>query len=134
MCIDAKAHLPQKNAMQFVDYIRLSEQSSVAKAMIRNDNPLMTVNGLPAHAGIEYMAQAIAGTRNYEGSAGDKAGVILDVKEIEIQQSFFTPDEEINVFVDVVHKDGKYEVSACKVEQGKLIISAEISVMETDNG
>lgn len=133
MWFKAESYLPQKRAMRFIDYIRLADSGHIARARIRDNNPLMTEQGLPAHVGVEYMAQALAGRKNIESRGGARSGVILNIKDVHIAQAYFDSDQEIHVSVMPVHRDGDYDVSFCVVSQKDEIISAEISVMEYSN-
>lgn len=130
----ADEYLPQKRAMRFVDFISDGDGGVAAHATIRPDNPLMTERGLPAHVGIEFMAQAIAGKRNLGAIHPANSGVILNIKDVCIRRPYFSVDEEINITVETVLNDGRYEVCACVVSQRDVVISAEISVMENGSG
>lgn len=131
--IPAENYIPHRNSMRFIDEICAASHGVIARASIRADNPLMTAKGLPAHAGIEYMAQALAGQKGLLNISGIKNGVIVGVKNVSIFQDHFNRDARIEVSVNLIHNEGGYQVAECKVMQGGPIISAEISVMETDH-
>ena len=128
---EAKDFIPHERTMRFVDFIRNDTGRSIARGCVRNDNPLLTADGLPAHVGIEYMAQAIAGQRGLSSNESTKkSGVIVSIKAVEISQSHFHIGQDIEVFIEILHKDDVFEVNLCRAIQGEEVIRAEISVAE----
>lgn len=134
MWLRAERYLPQKRAMRFIDYINDSDDGIVARAIIRPENPLLTEFGLPAHAGIEFMAQAIAGKRSVAEDRPGTSGVIMSIKNVHIERPYFYENEEVNVTVDTILSGDQYEVCCCVVSQGAVVITAEIAVMENGDG
>ena len=134
MWLDAKDLIPHDRTMRFIDAVRPNEGDIVARGRVRNDNPLLEPKGLPAHVGIEYMAQAIAGLRGIaEPKSAKRSGVIVNIKEVNIHKPFFIVGEQIEVLVESLYKDETFEVNLCRAIQGDEIISAEISVAEIVN-
>lgn len=130
--------IPHRGAMRFIDELNTLAQSTtkqplVARARIRNDNPLLTSAGLPAHAGIEYMAQALAGQKGLTNKDEIKNGVIVSIKNVSVFRPHFFPKGELLIYVDRIQQEGSYQVAECRVVQGEPIITAEISVMETSH-
>lgn len=130
MWIPAKEYLPHRNRMLFIDHIRLSENDSIAKAIVRDDNPFLVDEKLPSYIGIEYMAQALAGQR---GMLFDEAkgmmGFIVSIKSVDIKKPYINKFEEINILADVVHRNNQFEASVCTLMQDEEILTAELSVM-----
>lgn len=126
--------IPHSKAMRFVDSLCVNTLGLVARAKIRSDNPLLTATGLlPAHAGIEYMAQALAGQKGLLDHANIKNGVIVGIKDVKVFRQNFFSEGELLIYVDRVEQEGDYQVAECRVVQGEPIIAAEISVMETSH-
>lgn len=126
---NAGEYLSRKRVMSLVDLINDHDDGIIVRAL-RSDNVLMTEHDLPAHVEIEFMAQTITGRRNLVADPPVNSGVTLSVKDVCIKRPYFSVDEEINITVDTVLNNGHYEVCACVVSQGDVVISAEISVME----
>jgi predicted hotdog family 3-hydroxylacyl-ACP dehydratase len=130
----AEPLIPHGGAMRFIDELCANTLGLVARARIRNDNPLLTTLGLlPAHAGIEYMAQALAGQKGLQQQDDIKNGVIVGIKNVKIFRPNFFSEGELLVYVDHLEHEGPYQVAQCRVIQGEPIIAAELSVMETSH-
>jgi predicted hotdog family 3-hydroxylacyl-ACP dehydratase len=129
----AETLIPHRRAMRFIDQVTSNDRGLIARAHIRADNPLLTDSGLPAHAGIEYMAQALAGQKGLRNTKDIRNGVIVGISNVEITRPYFTQEAELFVYVDAIDQEGGYQVATCRVIQGEEIISAEISVMEKNN-
>jgi predicted hotdog family 3-hydroxylacyl-ACP dehydratase len=130
----AEPLIPHRGAMRFIDELCTNTLGLVARARIRSNNPLLTAVGLlPAHAGIEYMAQALAGQKGLLSDDEIKNGVIVGIKNVRIFHPNFFSEGELLVYVDRLEQEGPYQVAECRVIQGEPIIAAEISVMETSH-
>lgn len=134
MWMPANDYIPHEKSMRFIDVICENTGGCVAKGVVRDDNPLLTEEGLPAHVGIEYMAQAIAGQRGIaQQDSAKKGGVIVNIKAVQIARSHFAVGEEIEIFIESLHRDATFEVNRCVAVQGEQVIEAEISVAEIND-
>lgn len=130
----AEPLIPHRGAMRFIDELCANTLGLVARARIRNDNPLLTAVGLlPAHAGIEYMAQALAGQKGMHNQGDIKNGVIVGMKNVNVFRPNFFSEGELLIYIDRLEQQGSYQVAECRVIQGETIIAAELSVMETSH-
>ncbi len=93
-------HLPHRGAMRLIDGVLDVDEARIrCHARIRADNPLLVDGRLPAHAGVELLAQAgglLLGARAAGGTA-PTAGAIVQIKSFRVHG----PDLPVGAVVEV---------------------------------
>lgn len=132
MWMNAEDYIPHKRAMRFIDEVCCQPgERRVAVAKVREDNPLLTPKGVPSYVAIEFMAQAIAGQRGITNPEdAEKGGVIVAVKALSNFDGYFAVGSDLDIYLEVLHKDDMFEVNMCEVKCGNTSVSAEITVAE----
>lgn len=80
--------LPHRGAMRLIDRLLEADDTHIrCAARIRADNPLLVAGRLPAHAGIELLAQACGLLLGARGGHDDPppAGAIAQVKSFRVR-------------------------------------------------
>lgn len=93
------------------------------------------LNGIPAHAGIEFMAQTVAtvaGSRHHETNAAIKIGFLLGSRKYRCQRDVFLCGVCYDIFAEEIHVESSgLSVFDCRIEeQGEIIAEARLNVFQ----
>lgn len=126
------AHRPP---MRFLDRVlEVDESNAVAETVVTPNNPLFVPGrGLPAYAGLEMMAQAIAAIdgmkRKLEGLP-PKIGFLLGCRRYEVSCNDFAENARLRIVAKMVFSDGAMFAFECRIEgaDGVELARANMSV------
>jgi len=126
------AHRPP---MRFLDrMIAVSENDALAETVVSSANPLFVPGrGLPAYAGIEMMAQAIAsidGMKRKVGGLPPKIGFLLGCRRYAVNCAEFPEDMRLRIAAKMVFSDGEMFAFECRIEDeaGVEVAKANMNV------
>ncbi|MGQ4277290.1 hotdog family protein [Pseudidiomarina sp. E22-M8] len=93
------------------------------------------LNGIPAHAGIELMAQtvaAVAGSRHRQANEAIKIGFLLGSRKYHCQRDAFLCDVCYDIYAEEIHAESSgLSVFNCRIEdQGEVIAEARLNVYQ----
>ncbi|MGH8109941.1 MAG: hypothetical protein ACREO1_14630 [Arenimonas sp.] len=132
--------LPHRDTMRWLDrLLSHDEHLVVVEAFVRESHVLSVDEGVPAWAGIEYMAQAIAtwaGCNAMTKNEPIKIGFLLGTRKYECEQEYFYIGQRlvIHAYCELFGDNG-LGMFSCKILDGeKEIATASLSVYEPPNG
>ena len=127
--------IAHRSPMRFLDrMIAVSDTEAVAETVVRPDNPLfISGRGLPAYAGIEMMAQAIAaidGMKRKMDGLPPKIGFLLGCRRYKVRCANFEEDMRLNITAKMVFSDSAMFVFECRIDGdgGTQLAEANMSV------
>lgn len=132
--------LPHRDTMRWLDRLLEHDRDTViVEALVRESHVLADDNGVPAWAGIEYMAQAIAtwaGCRALEKSEPIKIGFLLGTRKYECRSEYFSFGQRLVIHAHCeLFADNGLGMFSCKILDGEIeIANASLSVYEPPNG
>lgn len=134
---DLIAHRPP---MRFLDRMTAVDDTvSVAEAQVSADNPLFVPGkGLPAYAGLEMMAQAIAaidGMKRKRDGLPPRIGFLLGCRRYNVHCDMFAEGARLKVTANMVFSDGAMFAFECRIddEAGEMLASAAMNVFAPAN-
>src|ERR1700722_6980635 len=113
--------ISHRRPMCFLDRIvSVSDRQAVAETLVAADNPLFVCGrGLPAYAGLEMMAQAIAaidGMKRKLNGLPPKTGFLLGCRRYTVQRPIFEENMRLRIFADMVFDDGAMFAFECRID------------------
>src|SRR5262249_49194227 len=106
----------------------------VADLLVRADLPLCRDGGLPAHVGLELMAQAIAayaGLRTHRAGAPIKPGFLLGTRRYRSDRDRFEPGERLQIEVRRSYDDGEMANFDCVIRIAeRCVAEARLNVYQ----
>jgi len=124
-------------AVMLDEVIALSESSLSAIVTIGPHSAFRQQNGVPAHVGIEYMAQtcgACSGARARRIGEKPRLGFILGTRRYHATRAWFADGERLVVTVDLVYLDEEVGVFDCVIRSGgDIVANAQLMVSEPKN-
>lgn len=132
--------LPHAAPMLLLDEALDYDQDSILAAVtIRSDHPFATPDGVPAHVGIEFMAQtcgAWAGALAMESNQPVKLGFLLGTRRYKSVVPWFRPGERLEINAKVVFRDQGMGVFDCRITggDGAVLAEAQLSVFQPGDG
>ncbi|CAA7626545.1 3-hydroxylacyl-ACP dehydratase [Magnetospirillum sp. UT-4] len=100
------------------------------------DNPFMTARGLPAHVGIELMAQACGawvGAAALEAGEPVRLGYLLGTRRYLAETEWFPPGEALEIAVRVVFRDQGMGVFDCSLTAGgQVLATAQLTLYQPE--
>jgi predicted hotdog family 3-hydroxylacyl-ACP dehydratase len=132
--------LPHKPPMVLIDEVRDWDQGRLeASVAIRPGIPFYdSAHGVPAHVGIEYMAQACGAYAGLEAvTAGQpvRIGLLLGTRRYLSAVSWFEPGQQLLVRILELFRDGSIGMFDCRIEcEGRELASAQLSVYLLEPG
>lgn len=133
-CTDIAELIPHSGRMVLLDkIITFDEHSLSAELTVRNDGLLGDANSVPAYAGIEYMAQAIAAYAGIQAKqAGEpiKIGFLLGTRRYTSNVGSFAVGTVLTVQVTKIIQDDKLGVFDCKIHATDIEITASLTVYQ----
>jgi predicted hotdog family 3-hydroxylacyl-ACP dehydratase len=128
--------LQHRGPMRWIDRLLDSDAQSVrVAALIRSDHLLAGADGVPAFAGIEFMAQAIAawaGSRALRRGDAVKAGFLLGTRDYRCEIDHFAIGSELVIDAHCeLFGDNGLGMFACRILiDGSVVATANVSVFE----
>jgi len=115
---DVLLHRPP---MRFLDRIvSISESEAIAETEVSPANPMFVPGrGLPAYAGIEMMAQAIAsidGMKRQTSGLPPKIGFLLGCRKYSVRGNEFPEGMLLRITVNQVFGDGEMFSFECRID------------------
>lgn len=129
--------LPHRPPIVLLDEITGYDESSlVASLTVRQSSMFFDVDGIPAHIGLEYMAQACgahAGVLAREHGKPVRIGFVLGTRDYTALVPKFKLGEHLQVYVTMVFNDGQIGAFDCRIEiSGKTAAKARLNVYQPD--
>jgi predicted hotdog family 3-hydroxylacyl-ACP dehydratase len=129
---DLLPHGPEAILLHVV--IACTDTGCVAGVTIGPDSPFRQDNGVPAHVGVEYMAQACAafsGLQALRAGAAPRMGFLLGTRHYQATRAWFADGAQLAVAVDLVYRDDDIGVFDCCIRSDdETIASAQLIVAE----
>ncbi|MFI3188554.1 3-hydroxylacyl-ACP dehydratase [Crenothrix sp. D3] len=126
--------IPHSGRMVLLDrIIDFDELSLSAELTVRNDGLLGDANSVPAYAGIEYMAQAIAAYAGIQAKqVGEpiKIGFLLGTRRYTSNVGSFAVGTMLTLQVTKIIQDDKLGVFDCKIHGAGIEITANLNVYQ----
>lgn len=131
--------LPHRETMRWLDRLLSNDGDTViVEALVRETHVLAVDQGVPAWAGIEYMAQAIAtwaGCRALANNEPIKIGFLLGTRKYQCIHEFFSIGQRLVIHAHCeLFADNGLGMFSCKIMEGEMQVAiASLSVYEPPN-
>jgi predicted hotdog family 3-hydroxylacyl-ACP dehydratase len=127
--------LPHAPPMIFLDEaLAFDDTSLVAAVTIRADHPCFADGGVPAHVGIELMAQACGAWAGASGKAAGETirpGMLLGTRRYEASVDCFAKGDRLTVTVVLNFRDSELGVFDCVIERcTETLAKAQLTVYQ----
>jgi predicted hotdog family 3-hydroxylacyl-ACP dehydratase len=124
-------------AVMLDEVVAIGDASLSAAVTIGPRSPFRQENGVPAHVGIEYMAQtcgAFSGARARRAGEMPRLGFILGTRRYHATRAWFADGERLVVTIDLVYLDEEVGVFDCVIRSGgEIVANAQLMVSEPKN-
>lgn len=131
---DIAGLIPHSGAMVFLDrVIDFDGDSLSAELTVRGDGLLGNEHSVPAWAGIEYMAQAVAaysGIKSKLAGESIKLGFLLGTRSYASNVASFSVGAVLTIAVKNIIQDDRLGVFDCKLHGDGIEISANLNVYQ----
>jgi predicted hotdog family 3-hydroxylacyl-ACP dehydratase len=131
---DIAALIPHSGRMVLLDrIIDFDGYTLSAKLVVRNDGLLGDDKTVPAWAGIEYMAQAVAayaGIKSKQAGEPIKLGFLLGTRRYTSNVASFDVGTALTIQVKNIIQDENLGVFDCKIHGKGIEISANLNVYQ----
>ncbi|MBI2241907.1 MAG: 3-hydroxylacyl-ACP dehydratase [Magnetospirillum gryphiswaldense] len=130
--------LPHAPPMLLLDEVLVcDDQGSRAAVTIGPGFPFIEPSGVPAHVGIEFMAQTCglwAGGRARVHGRPARLGYLLGTRRYRALEPFFPLGARLEVSAQIVFLDGGMGVFDCRVEDrnGTVLAEAQVNVFQPE--
>jgi predicted hotdog family 3-hydroxylacyl-ACP dehydratase len=123
--------------MLLLDELLLFDESAAAARMVVAAASLFReAAGVPAHIGLEYMAQtcgAHAGALALERGEEVKIGLLLGTRQYRAHVPYFHLGERLVIAVTAVYRDAEIGAFDCRIEiAGAIAAEAQLTVYQPD--
>ncbi|GGO65896.1 MULTISPECIES: ApeP family dehydratase [Bowmanella] len=133
--------IPHRPPMVLIDaMVAYDEQHAKCRVCIHPQVNFFdsALNGVPAHVGMEYMAQTIAafaGAQARDAGEPISVGFLLGSRKYECLHSHFANGTELLVSVEQLHREASgLGVFDCRIEAaGMVLAQAKINVFQPEN-
>jgi predicted hotdog family 3-hydroxylacyl-ACP dehydratase len=128
--------LPHARPMLLLDKALVCDADGArATVAIRAGSPFAGPEGIPAHVGIEFMAQACgawAGGEAKRNGGPVRVGYLLGTRRFSCSRPFFATGERLEVSARLVFRDAEMGVFECRIEDaaGNVLAEAQLSVYQ----
>lgn len=131
--------LPHAAPMLLLDEVLGHDaESATTAAVMRADHLFATPEGVPAHLGIELMAQTCgvwAGIQAMAGQEPVRVGFLLGSRRYKAARPRFHLGERLEITARVVFRDQGMGVFDCRIiSGGEVLAEAQLSVFQPGNG
>jgi predicted hotdog family 3-hydroxylacyl-ACP dehydratase len=124
-------------ALLLDEVIACSETGLSAGVTIGPNSAFWGKEGVPAHVGLEYMAQtcgAFSGARARRAGEEPRVGFILGTRHYLAARAWFADGERLVVTSDLVWRDEEVGVFDCVIRSGaEVVATAQLIVSEPKN-
>ncbi|MBR9970187.1 hypothetical protein [Magnetospirillum sulfuroxidans] len=114
--------LPHRPPMVLLDALRcFDDESAIAVAVMRPDHPFIRPQGVPAHVGMEMMAQACGahvGALARSAGGAVQVGFLLGTRGYGASQPWFPLGAELEIEVHRVFQEDGMGVYDCRIVVG----------------
>lgn len=121
-------------AVLLSDVIGCSDTGVRVGVTLHRGSPFFQADGVPAHVGIEYMAQAcgvFSGIQAKRGGAAPRMGFLLGTRHYRATRAWFRDGERLVVAADLVYFDDEIGMFDCAIHSGyTLVADARLVVAE----
>ncbi len=130
--------LPHGPELMLLDQVLAKDADGIAVAVaIRPDSLFMVAgHGVPAHAGLEYMAQACGAFAGLEARArGEPVRIafLLGTRRYRAARPWFAIGERLEVAARLLLRDGPMAVFECRIDAGGAeLATAQLTVYQPD--
>jgi predicted hotdog family 3-hydroxylacyl-ACP dehydratase len=119
---------------EVIDWTDLGITTTVT---IGPDTPFRGDHGVPAHVGLEYMAQtcgAFSGAMARRAGGKPKPGYLLGTRRFLATRAWFREGERLLVSSELVYRDQQVGVFDCLIRSGNEVVAkAQLIVSEPEN-
>lgn len=126
--------IPHSGSMVLLDRIvDYDNQSLTAELVVRADGLLGDHESVPAWAGIEYMAQAIAAFAGMMATqAGEpiRLGFLLGTRRYNSNVAVFKVGASLTIRVEKIMQDDNLGVFDCRIQGANVEVSANLNVYQ----
>ena len=131
--------VPHRAPMLLLDRVEAADETTLrASLAIHAGTEFLEAEGVPAHIGIEYMAQACAAFAGHRALAEDGApriGFLLGSRRFLMHRPWVRLGDRLEVSVTMVFQDQGMGSFAARIEvAGDLAAEAELTVYEPSPG
>ena len=127
--------VPHRPPMLLLDAVEGYDAASLAARLtIGPETEFLQAEGVPAHIGLEYMAQAcaaFAGAVARGSGAPPRLGFLLGARRFVMHRPWFRPGETLRVSVTLVYRDEAMGSFGGRIEiAGEVAAEADLTVYE----
>ena len=127
--------LPHAAPMILVDRVlSFDAESAQIEVTVRAEHPFATEQGVPAHIGIEYMAQAcgaLTGCWSRQSDTPVRVGFLLGTRHFRADRALLPLGAKLIVAIRLVIRDAGMGVFECRLlEDDKLVAEAQLNVYQ----
>jgi len=127
--------LPHAAPMILVDRVlSFDAESGLIEITVRAGHPFATEEGVPAHIGIEYMAQAcgaLSGCWSRQNGTAVRVGFLLGTRNFRASQALLPLGLTMIAAIRLVIRDAEMGVFECRLLEGdKLVAEAQLNVYQ----
>ncbi len=127
--------VPHRPPMLLLDWVLGADETTLqASLTIHPGTEFLEAEGVPAHIGIEYMAQAcaaFAGSRACAAGGAPRVGFLLGSRRFAMLRPWYRLGETLLVSVTLVYQDEAMGSFAGRIEVGgALAAEADLTVYE----
>lgn len=131
---DVAGLIPHSGQMVLLDSIlEFDGDGLIAELVVRNDGLFGDANGVPAWAGIEYMAQAVgayAGIKSKLAGEPIKLGYLLGTRRYFSNVPSFSIGTALTVQIKTIIEDEKLGVFDCSIRGTGIEVTANLNVYQ----
>lgn len=129
--------LPHRRPMILLDELLAYDDGAAEAALtIRENSLFLEQDGVPAHIGLEYMAQtcgAHAGALALERGEPVKIGLLLGTRQYRAHLPHFRLGERLVIAVSAVYRDREIGSFDCRIEiAGRPAAEAQLTVYQAE--
>ena len=127
--------LPHRPPMLLLDAVEsVGDDSLVATVTISPESLFAEQDGVPAHIGLEYMAQAcgaLAGWQALEAGGPVQIGFLMGTRSMSIRRAWFAIGERLTISAVLVYRDELTAAMGARIEiGGELVAEAQLTVYQ----
>lgn len=129
--------LPHQPPMLLLERVLSYDDTTVVATVNMGDtNPFMTPEGLPAHVGVELMAQTCGtwvGAHALESREPVRLGYLLGTRRYLATTDWFGRDQPLEVSASVVFRDQGMGVFDCSIAaNGQTLATAQLTLFQPE--
>jgi predicted hotdog family 3-hydroxylacyl-ACP dehydratase len=131
--------VPHRPPMLLLDQVLAASDTTLSASLtIHAGSEFLEAEGVPAHIGIEYMAQAcaaFAGSRASREGTAPRIGFLLGSRRFAMHRPWYRLGEVLRVSVTLVYQDEAMGSFTGRIEvAGDLAAEADLTVYEPSAG